>query len=91
MGITLSSADLDAAIISRLPSLGKEQKAAVLNMLEAFSQVPDADHWDDPEFVAEMEQRKKDFEERRETMLTWEEVQASIANQLAEVTKSSNE
>lgn len=62
MGITLSSADLDAAIISRLPSLGKEQKAAVLNMLEAFSQVPDADHWDDPEFVAEMEQRKADYE-----------------------------
>ncbi len=68
MGITLSSADLDAAIISRLLSLGKEQKAAVLNMIEAFSQVPDADHWDDPEFVAEMERRDEDYKAGRNTI-----------------------
>ena len=62
MAATISSPDLDAAIVGYLPLLGDKQKEALLNMMKAFAPVPDACyHWDDPDFVAEMDRRYEDY------------------------------
>jgi hypothetical protein len=68
MAATIAPADLDAAIISYLSLLRDEEKEAILNLMKAFAPVPDAgDHWDDPQFVAEMEGRYEDYKSGRNT------------------------
>jgi hypothetical protein len=69
MTAAISAADMDAAIIGYLPLLDKEQKAALLGIIEAFMPAPEAgDHWDDPSFVAEMERRYEDYKTGNKTV-----------------------
>jgi hypothetical protein len=92
MAATIAPADLDAAIISYLPLLSNEEKSAILNVMSAFAPVPDAgDHWDDPHFVAEMEQRYEDYKTNRHEMKTWEEVKAGIKRHLQETRQKGKE
>ena len=66
MTVSSSSVDLDAAIVGYLPLLGKEQKVAILNMIEAFAPISGAgSRWDDPDFVAEMDRRHEDYKSGR--------------------------
>ncbi|MEO6404493.1 MAG: addiction module protein [Ferruginibacter sp.] len=40
------------------------------------------DHWDDPEFVKEMDRRKEDLESGKDKGIPWEEVQKEIRTML---------
>jgi hypothetical protein len=66
MAAASTSVDLDAAIIGSLPSLYKEQKEAILHIIEAFTQsAHSSSHWDDPDFVAEMDRRFEDYKNEK--------------------------
>lgn len=67
-------------------SLDKEQKEAILNLIEAFSPPPGS-HWDNPEFVAEMERRVEECRTGMATTYTIEEVMAGAHHIIADIRK----
>ncbi len=45
------------------------------------------DHWDDPEFVKEMDRRMADFESGKDKGVPWEEVHKEVRNMLDSMKK----
>lgn len=45
------------------------------------------DHWDDPEFVKEMDRRMEDFESGKDKGIPWEEAQKEIRTMLDNMKK----
>ena len=45
------------------------------------------DHWDDPEFVKEMDRRMEDLESGKDKGVPWQEVQKEVRNMLDSMKK----
>ena len=69
---------------------GKQLKN-ILSLVEEESEVyitkKKYDHWDDPEFVKEMDRRMEDFESGKDKGVSWEVVQEDVRNMLDNMKK----
>ena len=69
---------------------GKQLKN-ILSMVEEQSEIYEVkkkyDHWDDPEFVKEMDRRMEDLETGKDKGVSWEEVQKEVRNMLDSMKK----
>lgn len=63
----------------------------ILSMVEEDSEVyavkKKSDHWDDPEFVKEMDRRVDEYESGKVKGIPWEEVQKKVRNMLDSMKK----
>lgn len=64
---------------------GKQLKN-ILSMVEEEEEIYEVkkkyDHWDDPEFVKEMDRRMEDFDSGNDKGVPWDEVQKEVRNML---------
>ena len=72
--------DAATKLLEQLLALPEADRAAVADVLDAS--LPPLDHWDDPEFVAEIERRMKHADEHPESLLDADQVFAEARARL---------
>lgn len=80
--------ELKAAIVENLNGLDEEQLGMLYDIIEDLApQAGQGSHWDDPEFVAEMDRRLADYEANPENMRAAADVHDAVLARLAEFNK----
>jgi len=65
--------EIDKQIASYLCQLNTDQKKAVLSVVKTFAK--EQDHWNDDEFIIEMDRRVQEFEAGKAKLYTLEELE----------------
>ncbi len=80
---------LDKKLHDAISGLNDKQKKAVLGMVKVFTQEQGkiTDHWDDPDFVAEMNDRYNEYKSGSSKLIALEEVEKK-ARKIAQNLKS---
>ena len=66
---------LDKKLETAIGSLNNKQKRAVLNFIDELGVAAAGNHWDDPEFVAEMDRRYEEYKSGKAKLTSIEEIE----------------
>lgn len=83
MAKPMSVLELKGAIVENLNGLDEAQLRELLQIIEGLApQAVSGSHWDEPEFVAEMDRRVGEYEANPDSMRTSEAVHESVQNHI---------